>query len=125
MPDIGKLRRVVQHDEFLDLFPCIEELLVRGSKEQRRDYAEELNERAQGEEVMAFSLAGGDGDGLHLADPELWKQLEENGRLSRVLGYWSRAQQYRYWSRVLCCDAVTTLEWFGFNDTVSYGPEFR
>jgi hypothetical protein len=122
MPDLRKLKKAVQPDEFLDLFPCVEELLCRGSKEQRRDYAEELNYRAANAELMAFSLAGGDGDGLHLADPDLWQWMEDNGRLSQVLGYWSRAQQYRYWSRVLRCDAVTTLEWFGFNEAASY-PE--
>jgi hypothetical protein len=113
MPDIRKLRKAVQPDEFLELLPTLEELLTHGTKLERKRYADKLNERAEGDEVLAFTLAGGGKFGFEHDDPDLWRELEKEGKLSEVIAYWNKAQTYRYWARVLNYCPVTTLQWYG------------
>lgn len=122
MPDIRKLKDAVEECVDLEWMPMVEELLVRGTKAQREEYAAELTEWAEDREILAFTMAGGYRDGFALGDdddlddPELWELLESEGKLTEVLHYWNLAMTYRYWSRVLRACPVRRLFKFGRSD---------
>jgi len=119
MPYIGALRKSEDNlAEYQELMPMVEEMLCRGSRQQRKEFAEHLAERADAFRVYAYSAAGGDADGLPHPDPKLWKELEASevfiSGLTYTLLLWNQAILYQYWADVLRRNPAPILERFGF-----------
>jgi hypothetical protein len=117
MPDIREFKEREQLvAEFQEWLPMVEEMLVNGSRQQRKEYACYLAERADAFRVYAYEAAGGNADGLPYRDPKLWKVLEQSEDIGYVMLVWFQSVMYEYWSRVLRRDPVLTLEKFGFSE---------
>src|SRR4051812_5466042 len=114
MADIEKLKAAMEKDRrFMELMPMVEEMLCRGSRLDRKKYAARLMELAQDDGLLAFTVAGGHRDGFEYEDPDLWNELEAQGKLTQVLALWNQFVLYRYWAQTLRWCPVTTLIWAG------------
>lgn len=107
--EVERVKRTLISNWFYEVLPNVEELLCRGTRKQRREYADQLREWAEAEQCEVYTFASAYG-GFELGDPGMWRALEKNGWLSEVMGGWSRLVLLRHWEQALRSSQVATLE---------------
>src|SRR4051794_7969248 len=104
-----QFKTITEVDGVKELLPILEEVLVRGSRSERRRYAAYLDRRAE-EDLSLFAYNAAFGENRdRLPDSKLWAVLEETGDLAYVLHMWSQCALYRYWADVLRRNPMATL----------------
>jgi hypothetical protein len=106
MPDrMKQLRASIDRKscpEFQAFMPALEEILCRGTPEQKKRFAAQLAQEAEGLEVYAYTAAYA-GTATQTMDrtQKLWRDIEDSGELSYVLLLWQQSIVYRYWAKWL------------------------
>jgi hypothetical protein len=120
MASIRKLRAIVHEedaarlDEFDGFMPTLEVLLTEGTRADINRYADQLAKWADRLAGYAKELAfKGDRDNYGDHDRRLWREIEEEGDLARVLFCWQWHIVFRTWSRILRRSPAAALRRLG------------